>query len=43
MKIGHPEHGEVLIMGKFRGMGYKVTQEMLRQNIRAIGAFGAQL
>ena len=36
MKLGHPELGEVLAMGRLRGMGYKVTRERLRQTIRSI-------
>ena len=36
MKLGHPELGEVLVMGRLRGMGYKVTRERLRQTIRSI-------
>ena len=36
MKLGHPELGEVLVMGRLRGMGYKVTQERLRQIIWSI-------
>ena len=36
IKLGHPELGEVLIMGRLRGMGYKVTRERLRQAIRSI-------
>lgn len=31
----HPELGEVMIMGRIRGMGYKVTRERLRQVIRS--------
>ena len=33
MKLGHPE---VLVMGRLREMGYKVTRERLRQTIRSI-------
>ena len=36
MKLGHPELGEVLVMGRLRAMGYKVTRERLRQTIRSI-------
>jgi CRP-like cAMP-binding protein len=36
MKMGHPELGEVLVMGRLRGMGYKVTRERLRQATRRI-------
>lgn len=36
MKLGQPELGEVLAMGRLRGMGYKVTRERLRQAIRSI-------
>ncbi len=36
VKLGHPELGEVLAMGRLRGMGYKVTRERLRHAIRSI-------
>jgi hypothetical protein len=36
MKLGYPELGEVLAMGRLRSMGYKVTRERLRQTIRSI-------
>lgn len=34
IKHGQPELGEVLVMGRIRSMGYKVTRDRLRQAIR---------
>ena len=34
IQAGQPEVGEVMIMGNIRSMGYKVTRERIRQEIR---------
>lgn len=36
IKHGQPELGEVMVMGRIRSMGYKVTRDRLRQAIRSI-------
>ena len=36
IKNGQPQLGEVMVMGRIRGMGYKVTRECVRQAIRSI-------
>lgn len=35
IQVGQPEVGEVMIMGHIRSMGYKVTQERVRQELRS--------
>ena len=34
IKAGQPEIGEVMIMGRLRSMGYRVSRERVRQEIR---------
>ena len=34
IQAGQPEIGEVMIMGRIRLMGYKVSRQRLRQEIR---------
>ena len=36
IQAGQPEVGKVMIMGQIRSMGYKVTRERLRQEIRRL-------
>ena len=33
IKAGNPELGETLVMGRIRGIGYRVTRDRLRQAI----------
>jgi len=35
IKRGQPELGEVMVMGRIRSMGYKVTRDRLRQEVRS--------
>ena len=36
IKAGQPELGETMVMGRIRGMGYRVTRHRIREAIRTI-------